>query len=450
MNTSPAARQPGLSVTDGVAMLVGVVIGVGIFGFPPLVAQHAASPGAYIGLWLAGGLVMLIGALCYAELGAGYPDRGGEYHYLNLAWGRQISLLFAWARGTVIQTGAIAAVAFIYGDYAQRLLPLGEHGNAWHATLVVLALTGLNILGTHESKRLQVLFTSLTVGALLLVIVAGLLLAEPAAASTPTAQSGDVNLAGMLGMGMVFVLLTYGGWNEAAYLSGELRNPGRNMSRVLLLGTLVVTAVYLLANLVFINIFGLEGLRQSNAVGADLMAIVAGPWAAVLLSLLICLSALSTLNATILTGSRVYYALGRDVPQLSLLGAWNDRAATPVRALLVQCAITLPLILFGALSENGVQTMVAYTAPVFWLFMCLTALSLLRLRRLQGNRERPFSVPLYPLTPLLFAGSCLGLFWASTLYAGVGALLGLLVLAAGLPLLLLQRPAEQAVSGSSS
>lgn len=449
MNARTTTRQPGLSVIDGVALLVGVVIGVGIFGFPPLVAQHADNSVLYIALWLAGGLLMLVGALCYAELGACYPDRGGEYHYLHLAWGRQLSLLFAWARGTVIQTGAIAVVAFIYGDYAQRLLPLGEYGSAWHATMVVVALTALNILGTHESKRLQVLFTGITLAALITVILAGLLLAEPIEAVAPVDNEFSGNLAGMLGMGMVFVLLTYGGWNEAAYLSGELRNPGRNMSRVLLLGTLVVTAVYLLANLVFINIFGLEGLRQSSAIGADLMTIVAGPWGGVLLSVLICITAISTLNATILTGSRVYYALGRDVPQLSMLGAWNDRAATPVRALLVQCLITLPLILFGALSENGVQSMVAYTAPVFWLFMCLTALSLLRLRRLQPDRPRPFSVPLYPLMPLLFAASCLGLFWASTLYAGAGALLGLVILGAGLPLLLLQRPADALASGSN-
>lgn len=449
MNARTTTRQPGLSVIDGVALLVGVVIGVGIFGFPPLVAQHADNSVLYIALWLAGGLLMLVGALCYAELGACYPDRGGEYHYLHLAWGRQLSLLFAWARGTVIQTGAIAVVAFIYGDYAQRLLPLGEYGSAWHATMVVVALTALNILGTHESKRLQVLFTGITLAALITVILAGLLLAEPIEAVAPVDNEFSGNLAGMLGMGMVFVLLTYGGWNEAAYLSGELRNPGRNMSRVLLLGTLVVTAVYLLANLVFINIFGLEGLRQSSAIGADLMTIVAGPWGGVLLSVLICVTAISTLNATILTGSRVYYALGRDVPQLSMLGAWNDRAATPVRALLVQCLITLPLILFGALSENGVQSMVAYTAPVFWLFMCLTALSLLRLRRLQPDRPRPFSVPLYPLMPLLFAASCLGLFWASTLYAGVGALLGLVILGAGLPLLLLQRPVDALASGSN-
>ena len=440
--TAQASSRAGLSVVDGVAMLAGVVIGVGIFGLPPLVAQHASSAELYLALWLAGGLVMLIGALCYGELGAAHPDQGGEYHYLSLAWGPQVGLLFAWARGTVIQTGAIAVVAFIYGDYAQRLLPLGEYGSAWHAASVVVALTLLNLLGTRESRRAQVFFSAATVASILLVILAGLALAEPQqAAAAPPQASGST--AAMLGMGMVFVLLTYGGWNEAAYLSGELRNPARNMSRVLLIGTALVTALYLLANLVFLDIFGLDGLRQTDAVAADLMHMVAGPRAEAMLALFVCLTALSTLNATIFTGSRVYYALGRDVPQLAFLGRWNERGATPLRALLLQCAITLPLILFGALSENGVQTMVAYTAPVFWLFMSLTALALIRLRRSQPWVRRPFSVPLYPLTPILFALTCLGLFYSSTLYAGSGALLGLLVLAAGAPLLLLQRTALQ-------
>ena len=440
---SPAVSptHASLSVLDAVALLVGVVIGIGIFGFPPLVAHNAATPAIYIGLWLAGGLIMLTGALCYAELGATYADSGGEYAFLRRAWGTRVAVLFAWARGTVIQTGAIAAVAFIYGDYAQVLLPLGERGPVLHALIAVAALTGLNILGTRESKRLQILFTGLTVTALLVVIVAGLVAAGnggPPPAPPAAADAPSITL-GALGMGMVFVLLTYGGWNEAAYLSGELRNPQRNMQRVLIIGTVVVTAVYLMVNLAYLQIFGLEGLRATHAVGAELMERVAGSAAAILLSLLVCATALSTINGTIFTGARVYYALGRDVPGLRALGAWSIRGETPARALLLQGAITMALILFGAYTQNGVQTMVAYTAPVFWLFMFLVACSVLVMRRRDPGRPRAFRVPLYPLTPLVFAASCLGLLWSSILYAGIGAWLGMAVLVAGLPLLLLKR-----------
>ena len=446
---SPGAR---LSVVDGVAVLVGIVIGIGIFGFPPLVAQQTDSTWIYMGLWLAGGLVMLIGALCYAELGASYPHTGGEYHFLLRAWGPFVALLFAWARGSVIQTGSIAAVAFIYGEYAQQLLPLGAYGVAVHGALAVIVLTGLNMLGTQGAKRFQLLFTALTVLALITVVGAGLVSAalgnvQPVVDAAPRA---DMSLAGALGLGMVFVLLTYGGWNEAAYLSGELRDPARSMSRVLLIGTLVVCAVYLLANFAYLQIFGLDGLAQTHAVGAALMNIVAGPMAAALLSVMVCIAALSTMNATVLTGARVYYALGQDLPQLRILAKWNDRGATPARALAVQGAITLLLIGFGAMSESGIGTMVAYTAPVFWLFMMLTALSVIVLRQRDPARERPFRTPLYPVLPLLFAATCLGLLWSSIQYAGAGAWVGLLVLAAGVPLLLLHQRIARRVRASGA
>jgi APA family basic amino acid/polyamine antiporter len=444
-SASPTAAVGGLSVLDAVAMLVGVVVGIGIFGFPPLVAQQAQTPAIYMVLWLAGGLIMLVGALCYAELGSAYPDSGGEYNFLVRAWGLPVGMLFAWARGTVIQTGSIAAVAFIYGDYAQILMPLGFYGPAVHGAIAVIALTALNVMGTLQSKRVQLLLAGATIAAMLIISLAGLVLAgnpPSATQAAPSAASG--NLAGALGLGMVFVLLTYGGWNEAAYLSGELRNPGRNMSRVLLIGTLVVTTVYLIVNAAYLRIFGLDELRGSQAVGADLMRLVAGPWAAILLSLVVCCTALGTINGSIFTGARVYYALGRDVRALRGLGEWDDRGKTPARALLLQGVITLALILFGAASQGGIQAMVAYTAPVFWLFMFLTACAVMVLRRRDKERARPFKIPLYPLTPLTFAFTCLALCWSSIQYAGVGALLGLAVLAAGLPLVWLQRRLEKA------
>ncbi len=439
------SRAPtGLSVMDATMVLVGVVIGIGIFGFPPLVAQHAHSDAMYIGLWCAGGLVMLVGALCYAELGSAYPGAGGEYLYLTRAWGARVGLLFAWARCSVIQTGAIAVVAFIYGDYANRLLPLGSQGPAVHAAISVVVLTGLNLIGTRYSKRMQWVFTVLAVIALAAVLIACLTAPGGEALKTPDPAPLSGNTAGLLGMGMVFVLLTYGGWNEAAYLSGELRDPGRNMSRVLLIGTAVVTGAYVLTNLALLEIFGLQGLRDTPALGAEVMQLAAGPYAAALLSLTICATALSTINGTIITGARVYYALGRDVPRLQALAGWSARNETPVSALIVQGVITLALVALGAFSQNSVQTMVAYTAPVFWLFMMLVAASVWRLRRLDPDRPRPFRVPLFPLPPLLLTLTCAGLVVSSAMYAGAGALIGLAVLAAGVPLMWLLKPAQAA------
>jgi amino acid transporter len=422
-----------LSVLDGVAIMVGIVVGIGIFKTPPLVAANVDSAAAFIGVWVVGGLATLIGALCYAELAAAYPHAGGEYHFLSRAFGRRVAIMFGWARGTIIQTGAIAAVAFVFGDYAQQIAPLGERGTALYAALAIIVLTGLNLFGTPHSKSVQVVLTCLTLVAVVVMIAAPLFVDGDVPARAAPADGGSP----ALGMAMIFVLLTYGGWNEAAYLSAEIRDVRRNMIRVLLLGTAVVVVIYGLVNAALLASFGLEGLRQTNAVGADLMRLAVGEEGAVVLSLIVVAAALSTLNATIFTGARVYYALGRDLPVLGRVGIWNPRGHNPANAILLQGAIALALVAFGAISRDGFQAMVDYTAPVFWFFLFLVGVALFVLRQREPGRDRPFRVPLYPLTPALFCATCLYMLYASLAYTGSGALIGVAVLCAGLPLLLL-------------
>jgi basic amino acid/polyamine antiporter, APA family len=429
-----AAPRPNLSVLDGVAIMVGIVVGIGIFKTPPLVASNVDSEFAFIGVWLLGGLVTLIGALCYAELASGYPHAGGEYHFLSRALGRPVAVMFGWARGTVIQTGAIAAVAFVFGDYAAELVPLGPYASAIYAALAVASLTALNLIGTPQSTRAQVAFTVLTIAALLIVIAAGFL----STGDSPAPIASESGASGALGMAMIFVLLTYGGWSEAAYLSAETRDPSRNMVRVLLTGTLVVVVLYTLVNAALLSAFGLQGLRASNAVAADLMRRFAGEIGGMVIGLIVVAAALSTLNATIFTGARVYYALGRDL-RLVRLGTWNSRRENPAQGIMLQGVIALGLVGLGAATRGGFQTMVDYTAPVFWTFLLLVGISLFVLRWREPNRLLPFRVPLYPLIPALFCITCLYMLYSSLAYTGVGALIGIAVVVAGLPLLSLSR-----------
>jgi amino acid transporter len=237
---------------------------------------------------------------------------------------------------------------------------------------------------------------------------------------------------------MIFVLLTYGGWNEAAYLSGELRDPGRNMVRVLLIGTGVLVALYLAANAALLAILGLDGLRGSQAVATDMMRRVAGESGAIVVSLAIVVAALSTLNATIFTGARVYFAMARDITLLPRVGEWDERGRAPANGLIAQGAVALLLVVLGAASRDGFQAMVDYSAPVFWAFLLLVGLALPILRWREPDRVLPFKVPLYPLTPALFCLTCLYMLHASLAYTGKGALIGLGVVLAGLPLLLFQ------------
>ncbi len=431
---------PTLSVLQASAMLVGIVIGIGIFKTPPLVAASAASEGQFIAFWVLGGVLMIIGALCYAELGSAYPSEGGEYHYISRAYGERLGFLFAWGRMTVMQTGAIAAVAFAYGDYANTLVPLGASGPALHAALVIILLSGLQLLGTTLSGRSQVTLTVLEVVAVLMVAVAAFLVA-PASAAAPVA-TGSGGVTGSAGFAMILILLTYGGWNEAAYLSGEVRDVRRNMVRVLLIGASVVLFLYVLFNLSLLWAFGLDGLRQTKTVIEGTVGQAFGTSGAVIVGLVVCATAISTINVTIFTGARSMYALGRSFPPFSALGRRDDRNGAPTSALLAQAAIALALIGFGATARDGFTAMVEYTAPVFWAFLFLVAITLFLFRWRDPAYPSAFKVPLYPLTPLVFAGTCLYLLYASLAHTGIGALIGLAILAVGAPVYFLGRNQE--------
>lgn len=430
-----------LSVADAIFVIVGIVVGAGIFKTPSLVAANSGSDAAVLLLWLAGGVVATIGALCYAELACTYPSTGGDYHFLYRAFGRRPAFLFAWARLTVMQTGSIALLAFVFGDYAAAALPLaGAQSAVVYAAAAVIVLTLINMLGIREGKHTQRVLTSIEIAGLLAVVIVALSLTGQAEleAQVATPQSTVPGTAS-IGAAMVFVLLTYGGWNEAAYVSAEVRGGRAPIARALVLGISLITALYLLVNFAFLHALGREGVAASDAVGADIMRRAFGDAGVVVVSLLVAVCSLTSINATIITGARCNHAVGCDFAPLAILGRWNSRAGTPRNALLAQGAIALLLVALGAGTRSGFQTLVEYTAPVFWLFFLMTGLALLRLRRREPHAARPFRVPFYPFTPLAFCATSAYMLWSSVAYTGVGALVGVAVLLLGLPVLRMLR-----------
>ena len=225
---APHLAEPtrNLSSVGAVAIIVGIVIGAGIFKTPSLVAGVTGDAGWMIVAWALGGLISLAGALCYAELATTYPHAGGDYHFLGRAFGRQIAFLYAWAKATVINTGSIALLAFVFGDYLSKVIDLGPHSSPIWAVSIVVALTVVNIIGINAAAWVQTLLTIVEVSGLICVGVAGVVLSGSAPAVTP-AFSSTPSL-GMFGLAMVFVLLTYGGWNEAAFISAEVRGGRRD------------------------------------------------------------------------------------------------------------------------------------------------------------------------------------------------------------------------------
>lgn len=426
-----------LGTIDVVALIVGIVIGAGIFRTPSLVAGNVDTGWMMLLVWLIGGFVSLAGALCYAELATAFPNTGGDYYFLIRAFGKKVAFLFAWSRMSVIQTGSIALLAFIFGDYATEIFRIGPQSSVLYAGLAVMALTVINLRGVNLGTGVQKLLTFLEVLGLLVLIFVGLFLLSPAPGTVQVIESSSGN---SFGLAMVFVLLTYGGWNEAAYISSEIKSGQKKIVKALIFGILLITAIYILVNLAFLKGLGLSGMAGTNAIAGDLMGNAFGKPGVVLISLLVGVAALTSANATIFTGARSNYALGRDFPVFSFIGKWKNKSEGPVNAFIIQGVIAMVLVSFGLFSRSGFETMIDYTAPVFWFFLLMVGLALFVLRKKEPNTERPFKVPFYPVLPLVFCLSSTYLLYSSIVYTGWGALVGISVLLAG-ALLLIFRPA---------
>lgn len=427
--------RPTFTTFSSMAVVIGIVVGIGIFRLPPIVASSSAGELQFILFWVAGGFISLMGALCYAELSSSMPDAGGEYHFLRKAYGPATGFFLSWGRMTVIQTGSVALIAFILGDYATVILDLGPYSSSIYAAATVIMLTGLNILGTLHSRRVQNILAATIVVTLVITAFSGLV-HQPADSISGLSLSGknmEVFSGGAPGLAMIFVLLTYGGWSEAAYLTGELHNVKRSIVRALVFGIFIITGIYVAVNLTYLHVLGLDTLRESSTVGYDLTELIFGPGGSLVVVIIVIVSALSTANATIITGARTNYAIGRDFKLFRFMGRWNHLRNSPTNALLFQGAIALVLVGAGAWSQQAISTMVDYTAPVFWFFILLVTISLFVFRKRKEGQPDSYRVPLYPLPPVLFIIACIYMLYSSLVFTGTGAIIGASILVAGVP-----------------
>jgi amino acid transporter len=459
-------EQGPLSLWDAVSVVIGIVVGVSLFKVPALVFGNVHGPFTGLAVWALGGALSVVGALCYAELAAAWPHSGGDYVYLSRAYGPGVGFLFSWAQLVAILTGSIGAMAYVFADYAVALFPWAQA--TWVAAGAVVAVTAWNLVGVSWGRRIQNALTLSKVVGLAAVVAVGVVAAASGARPAVRAtQGGDVGFA------MILVLYAYGGWQHAAMVASEVREPQRNVPRALLLGTGAVTAIYLLVNAAYLAALGWDGVRASAAPAADVLAASLGASAGRAMSALVMLSALGAIQGTIFTGARIYASAGRDHPAFAALARWHPRWGVPARSLCAQAIAALAWIgavgtlrgravLDGALAAlglpalpwehfgGGFDLLVAGTAPVFWLLFLAAGASLLVLRRREPGAQRPFRVPGYPLTPLLFCASCVFMLDASLRYAGTLSLAGLIPLALGVPLYLVtRRPAAPASRGPS-
>ncbi len=457
----PADR---LSLWDAICLIVGIIIGASIYETSPSIFKAAGNPTTAMAAWALGGIVSLIGALCYAELASAYRTSGGDYTYLTRAYGPKMGFVFAWAELSVIRTGgSIAFMAYVFARYANEFCPLGDNSRLIYALAGIIGLTFVNAVGVKPGRVVQNCLTTANIVGLTSIALIGLiwfvrgnsqpsaadhLAVEVASAVGNSTNTGGATIAAStlpslelnFALMMVFVFYAYGGWNEAAFIASEVKHPKRNVRRALLLGTLLVTVIYLAVNLAYVGALGYWGVCKSQAIAADMFALPFGDGGRKAISALVMVSALGSVHGLLFTGMRLYGTFGRDHSLFAWLAGKEDRPHA-LGALFAQAAFSILLIAMVELAyhwrqmlsdmagycgfqldpsfhtHGDIYKLVACTAPVFWLFFLLTGCSLFILRWREPHRERPFRVPLYPVLPFIFVASCAFMLYKSAAYA---------------------------------
>ena len=435
-----------LGLFSGTMAVVGGIIGGGIFRTPATVAERLRSPGLVLLAWVIGGIVALIGALCWGELGQRRPRAGGGYVYLRETFGPLPAFLYGWTLVLVIATGAIAAVAVTFADYSLALFDLPHRFSVPLAVAAIVLLAGINYAGVSPAAITQNIFTVLKLSALAILIGAGIHLAVPLPSPPTAAPSPPPHLAA-LGSALVPILFTYGGWQQTNFIAEEIVEPEKNLPRALVLGVAIVVAVYLLANVAYLRVLGVAGLAASTAPAADTMQALLGPAGGKIIAAGIAISTFGFLNLVILVTPRVLQAMAADGVFFQRLAVLHPVYRTPTAAIVALAGFAILLALTGTFGQ-----LVDYVTFGDWIFFGLTAAALFVYRRREpgaGSRAggsapgsplpAPFRVPGYPVTPILFVAAAAFVVYSSIVSNPRNATIGAGLIGLGIPAFLYWR-----------
>jgi basic amino acid/polyamine antiporter, APA family len=421
-----------LNTFDATMVVVGGIIGSGIFILPSVVAQRLPSAGLVLAAWLVGGAIALAGALAFAELASLFPKAGGEYVYLREAYHPLVAFLFGWASLLMIQGGGLGAVAITFSQYALRLIGRDFSASAG-AAIAIAVVAAVNIIGVKPGSRLLNVLVILKLAALAVLIGGGLLLGRASAAPPPALEAPTAFATPILAFGaaLVPILFAYGGWQSVNLLAEETTEPRRTLPRALMAGTAIVITVYLLANVVYLTVLSREGLAATPTPAADAVRRILGPGGDRLISAAIAVSAFGFLDLTLLAQTRIYYAMGADGSFIPALGRLHPRFKTPVLAIVLQALWGIVLVLTGTYGE-------LVDSVVFgdWIFFGLTVAAVFRFRArfpAEGRDAAAFRLPGHPVVPALFVAAALLVVASAIRTNPKRSAIGAALLAAGIP-----------------
>jgi APA family basic amino acid/polyamine antiporter len=433
--SAPAERLPRtLGLWSSVALVIGITIGSGIFRSPAGIAQKVPNPILILGLWVAGGIITLCGALSLAELAAALPETGGFYAYLREGWGRLAGFLFGWSQLVLIRASALGGIAVTFGEYFLRSCGVDpvEHfiaARALSAGAIAFA-AGVNIIGVNLGAAIVGVSTIAKFSALAVLIVTSLVLGAGHGASIGhlTTATGAPIGVGSLGLALVSVLWAYDGFGDLSFAGGEVKDPQRNLPRAIIIGTLALIVIYVMANVAYLYVSPVESVARSPLVAADTMLALFGRVGVVLVSIFVMISSFSSLNGSMLASPRIFFAMADDGLFFKSIARVHPRFKTPHVAIVLAAVLGMILVLsrsFEALTNTFVLAI--------WPFYALSVAAIYRLRRLRPEMARPYKVVGYPVVPAVFIAAVIGFVVNALINDTLNTSLTFLLILAGVP-----------------
>ena len=427
----PPSLERVLSLLDATMINVGGIIGSGIFMVPATVAFFTGSSSLFFLVWILGGIVSLFGALSVAELGAAMPQAGGQYVYLNEAYGPIWGYLYGWSAVAVINTASIAAVGVAFSEYLGFFFPISDASIKGIAVGTIVLLTIINIVDVKSGAWFQNLFTLSKLGAIFGIILLGLVMEGGTNQNLSPIFSDKpfIGLIGPLGLAMVSVLWTFDGWIFITYVAGEVKNPGRNIPLSLIFCMLIVVSVYLLLNYVLLFTLGFTGMNGSELVVSDAASVFLGNKGAAVVTIIILISLIGANNGFVLSSARINYAMARDKLFFNQAAQIHSRFKSPANALIIQCVWACLLTFTGTFNQ-----LITYIIFTSWIFYGMSAGAVIILRKKKPDMDRPYKTPVYPWIPIIFIFFAIFLTINTIMEAPRDATIGAGIILAGLPL----------------
>ena len=427
----PPSLERVLSLLDATMINVGGIIGSGIFMVPATVAFFTGSSSLFFLVWILGGIISLFGALSVAELGAAMPRAGGQYVYLNEAYGPIWGYLYGWSAVAVINTASIAAVGVAFSEYLGFFFPISDASIKGIAVGTIVLLTIINIVDVKSGAWFQNLFTLSKLGAIFGIILLGLVMEGGTNQNLSPIFSDKpfIGLIGPLGLAMVSVLWTFDGWIFITYVAGEVKNPGRNIPLSLIFCMLIVVSVYLLLNYVLLFILGFTGMNGSELVVSDAASVFLGNKGAAVVTIIILISLIGANNGFVLSSARINYAMARDKLFFNQAAQIHSRFKSPANALIIQCVWACLLTFTGTFNQ-----LITYIIFTSWIFYGMSAGAVIILRKKKPDMDRPYKTPAYPWIPIIFIFFAIFLTINTIMEAPRDAAIGAGIILAGLPL----------------